>query len=217
MSARPKTAIAEAFAAKGYRTPRERLDEIGDAVIATEGGLTMDDARREVYAMIGNDQALLWELFTPWHDKAADLVLEGAKMRRSAAKKLSETKPHATRSSTSPSPQSGTRFSVSTVLSPSQRPSGLTSGGATTLRDLEAARGAVATISALNRVHINGQPIGQIRVEEARRWRSTNLRHCRFIELLTANMPPSFIIGEHVKPDEADAFYAQAVKETADV
>lgn len=72
-----------------------------------------------------------------------------------------------------------------------------------------------ARVSKLDTFLVNNQPIGRVTAGEARRWAAARTRDARFVELLTANMPPSAIIGDCVKPEEADHCYAVALKEEA--
>lgn len=81
-----------------------------------------------------------------------------------------------------------------------------------------AMRATIATSIEMCKLHteiINGQPVGKVRVDEARAWASKHGVRARWITLLTANMPDHWVIGEHVPPALADELYARAEAEHA--
>lgn len=75
--------------------------------------------------------------------------------------------------------------------------------------------GVAARLSKLDTESINGQPVKLIRVGEARAWAAKHKLRARWIELLTANMPDEWVIGDHVPPDLADELYQRAEAEHA--
>ncbi len=193
-----KTAFAEAFEKVGYQSAQQRLDAIADAAWA-EHPRTMDFAREYVLREVETDAGLLWTMFKNWHRPAATFLLEASAARireRRAAKYIS-----------------GASSAEHTITTQPQRAGGRNAIGPSAA-DKAAAREHVAgVISKLDTYKVNGRPVGDVTPEEALSFRDAKARENRFIDLLTAGLPPHLPIRHFVRPEEAEAMWRRAQEE----
>lgn len=77
---------------------------------------------------------------------------------------------------------------------------------------------AVVRLSLLDTFRVNGQPLGDVSAAEARLWAEARgrqaRRDARFIELITAGLPDGMPIRRFRRDDEAQAAWAEALRET---
>jgi hypothetical protein len=205
-----QSAIAAAFTAAGYRSTRERLDEIADAALA-EHPRTLDAARAYVLRTVMNDAVLLWTMFERWHGPAADMLLQAAAARRRAK---SEAIIDAKTTGSAP-PSSGANGVRSTIGESPQRAGSIAAAGPSPAAREEARSAVARVISKLDTFKINGRPIGDCTPEEAMGWRAARVRDARFVYLLASNLPPGRPIRDFIRPEEAEQFYARAMQEHA--
>lgn len=205
------TALAQALADAGYRSPRERLDEIADqALAANEANPTWAALRAYILDAVKGHPDLVWEMLISDPMPAVRALIAAANARK-------QTRAATAKAATAKEQRFGAKAIVPKASqSAPQRSAGGNSGGTiVSAREDQAARNHTAhVISALDRVKINGQRIRLVTVYEARQWLTTDGVKRRFVELLTANLPGNAVIGEYVKSDdEANTLYARAVQE----
>jgi hypothetical protein len=210
MPAKPKTALASAFEAAGYRSAQDRLDEIADAALA-DHPRTLDLARDTVLNAVAGDVELVWVMTQRWHNMAADLLLAAAAARsraKSGARQLMDTIDQTPLSS-------GATASENTRDGSPQREAGLRVG-LPSIAAREEARGfAARVISKLDTFRINNRPLGDCTPEEALGWRASRLRDARFILLAVSNLPPGRPIRDSITASEIEEYYARAQVELA--
>jgi len=80
-------------------------------------------------------------------------------------------------------------------------------------RAAKARTAAVIRVSLLDTFQIDGTPIGDWQAGAARTWARTTGRHVRWVEMLTANMPPADPIRRWMTPDEAQSLWQRAARE----
>jgi hypothetical protein len=177
--------------------------ELKDALRAAAKRALQDHAGDEAAwreAFIGLcSREMLIELFKPWQKTAA------ADWLRAAAKPAQTKRDEGAR---------GVAFSAARWW-PSSRPSRrpgvfASSEGATAARKSEAR-------NLLQSFMVNGKPVAEVTALEAAGWVRSHRRDARFVELLIFGVPENSKIGDHRTPQEAEALYAQAMKEAGNV
>jgi hypothetical protein len=239
------TALAEALTRAGYVSPRARLEQIAELAWSDPQRLVADDspqppgkpllevamhvikqsnrnwdaAKDALFRAVRNDPDLLWQLFEPYRAQAAQRILTEASQRlhqeRSAGQFARENLPRTAR----PNGGIGQIVAENPVESANSaaRPAQSTQQSQPA-HDKLAGLKAIAEVhrlSMLDKFQINGKPIGELTPLEARKWAQSRKRDVRFVELLTANLPPDRLIKEFILPSEADAVYERAQRETA--
>lgn len=235
------SAIAAAFEQAGYVSPRERLHAVLMQVCAlpeaewreAEGAeidpeadrqrrrlmqiakdslnlapRKWDGAKDAFYRAVRNDAPLLWELFAPYRAQAVQLLLSRA------AAELRELE-RAQRAAAEPS--AGGRSSSEDHIGCASR-ANFSAGQAAVDRARVTLAGEAAIVrkSLLDTFTINGRPIGDITPAEALAWAKSRRRDVRFVELLTANLPPGDPIRRYRRADDTQAIYEQAQREVGD-
>jgi hypothetical protein len=213
------TTLAQAFQDAGFVPAAERLREAALRALASSPR-SWDGAKDALYNAVRSDAALLWELFAPYRSQAAQSLLSGiaAEMRESERARQHLADPSAPGHKDDDDRVTIARraeMQNSSGWGPStcgdQRPSAPSARGRAGME----AVAAVTRLSLLDTFRVNGQPIGKVTSIEAMKWAGARERDARFVRLLTANLPPNRPIGEFRTPEDTQAIYELAVRETA--
>lgn len=202
-----ETAMRSAFQRAGVLTPSQKLDQLAREAWERHPAAQGAGARRKVVreALMGD---LTWALIEQWKPSALAIavgwLLEQAEeqIRQDAEAKASK----ATR-------KNRARLQLVETAQPE-------SPKAARLAR-EEKRAAVLTrasvkLSMLDKVLVNGQPIGDLTPEEALSWASSRERDIRFVMMLTGGLPPGRPIRESWHGDEADKLYEMAEQAVED-
>lgn len=205
--ARPETASDQHWTDAAAQA---RLKEVALAAVR-QNPRNWDGARDTLFKAVRGDAALLWEMFAPFRNQAAQMVLTAAasEMRREelarqgqrggAGQSLSEDQTPAARPSTSrAAPATG------------QGDAGQLRPDNQTTRAGIAAVAAAARRSLLDTFRINGQPIGDVTPREAEKWAASRERDARFVKRLIENLPADVPIRRFRTGEEAARLYAEA-------
>lgn len=159
---------------------RERLMQMATTAMV-QSRRNFDAARDAFLRAVRNDPDALWALFEPYRREAVLAILA------QAGRRVRESEPVMARRAEPAMP----RQSVSHAPA-------------------VAALAAVATVSLLETFRINGQPLGDVTVEQARAWSKRRKRDVVFVEMLTANLPGHDTIRRWRTPEDARRIYEEA-------
>lgn len=184
-------------------TQQSRLQEVALAAIK-QSPRNWDGAKDALYKLVRKDPDLLWEMFQPYRAAAAQkLLTEAASQYR--AEELAKESVRAF-----PRREGGAGQVDVADQKSDARP---TRKSAASI----AAIAPVAQASLLDTFRVNGRPIGDLTAQEAGKWALSRERDARFVRLLTANLPPDMPIRKFRTAEDAAEIYAQAEKEAGHV
>ena len=215
------TTMGQAFVAAGYEPPDERLIRIAIAALAAYPR-SIDGVRDAIFTAVRNDTGLMWVLFERWRRQAVDNLIGEAQGAIRAQRPVvggghhergdqqldapSDAKPRDGAGATQRPSGAGHKSHGDHPVQARPAPTNAERHAALIQAKSEAAR----VLSKLDTVFINGQPIGRVTPADANAWARSHKTRVRFIEMLTANLPPDRPIGDFIRPEEADAIWAKA-------
>jgi len=206
--------LREALRVAGIVSPNERLREI--AIEAMSRNATSNDAAIEaVLRVVRDDLALTWALFTPYDSIAVKKLFADVRFElredtkvREASRAFGEFRGNAAPAARQGGGQhSPENHSDRARSQPASRP---------ITPDQRAAKATTAEVirmSLLDTFQIEGRPIGDWQAGEARSWARNTGRHVRWVEMLTANIPPVDLIRRWVTPGDAQTLWNRAARE----
>jgi len=204
------TTLKDAFLAAGFLAPGERLREI--AIRAMSQHATSNEAAIEaVLKAVRQDLALTWALFAPYDAVAVKrLFAEVRHELRQDARSRDEGR--AVHGNQLPDAQSarqggGQPSLAGHIAHAPSRPITLEQ------RAAKARTAEVIRMSLLDTVTIDGRPIGDWQAGAARAWARATGRHVRWVEMMTANMPPDDPIRRWLTPEDAQSLWQRAAQE----
>lgn len=200
------TQLATALRSAGYSTTSEQLRDIAVGALGVHGG-NMTAAREAVFARVVGHADLLYELFKPYRDQALTRLINITRDRLAEESHRQQRPRQPPKGADKPAPRQEFGKLIETP-----RPTLAAAMLARTAagREAQAAVGEVLRRSRLEMFRIDGRPLADLSVGAARGWALGRGREARWILLMTANMPPDFIVGRHVTADEADMFWRRA-------
>jgi len=202
--------LKEAFRVAGFLSPAERLRQIAIAAMS-QHATSNDAAIAAVLHAVRHDLLLTWALFTPYDTLAVKKLFADVRHELRQDEKARERGQAVHENHQMPAPfarQGGGHsqredhgpFAPSRAITLEQRAA-------------KARTAAVIRVSLLDTFQIDGTPIGDWQAGAARTWARTTGRHVRWVEMLTANMPPADPIRRWMTPDEAQSLWQRAARE----
>jgi hypothetical protein len=184
MSRDLKMAMADA----GYKLSSERLDDAAQAAVAASKG-NFNRAVDALTKAVRADAGVVWEL---WGRHPALSRWDAVKAEIRAFAVVNAVREEGATSALPTghgrnAPSNPPRASAAALCAVSQ----------------------AARASILDR-QINGQKLRDLSVDEARRWGNSRARDARFVELLTANLPPVGRIGDYRSDDDAEKIWVMS-------
>jgi hypothetical protein len=185
------TQLKDAMVAAGLVAPADRLREIAIEALAENGG-SWEAAKDAVFGAVRHDLALVWQLMGPYRAMAVQRLLVDTAREIREAEQADNPEPFI--------------------------PSARAKRGDHIGEDVgrSAARGKANAIvagklmtSMLDTFVIDGRPIGDWQAGEARAWVRRTGRHVRFVEMLTANIPPHDTIRKWIEPETAADYWGR--------
>ena len=220
------TALSQAFEAAGYRKPEDRLARALQKAAEAPGGW---DARMDALAAaIRGDAEVLWLAFAPVRKaRLQDMLADAAREKREREAREQRLREVATQVG------GGQRHVGNHLQHAALDTTGLhgeliepkrvdlkhrLAGAVLSERAHEvlrekrqaglevalASRQDVARRTLLDTFLIDGTPIGQATAGYARKWAKERGQQFHFVTLLTNGLQPDMVIGQHIKPDEAE-------------
>nr|WP_314074608.1 hypothetical protein [uncultured Roseococcus sp.] len=159
---------------------RERLLQMAQTALV-EAPRNFDAAKEAFLRSVRKDPDALWALFEPYRREAVLAILA------QAGRRMRASEPEVERKAEPAAP----RRAVSHVPA-------------------VAALAVVATASLLETFKINGLPLGDVTVEQARAWSKRRKRDAMFVEMLTANLPGHDTIRRWRTAEDARRIYEEA-------
>jgi hypothetical protein len=203
------TQLREAMEDAGIRSPRERLRAIAVEALMEHGKTSWDEVERAVFQAVRRDLALVWQLMEPYRAMAMRrLLVDTARDIREAdrahgASHLSAddqvTRARSERGGGGQLIPDDQGQGVSPIPLSDAKREGYRKAAATISRRLSA--------SMLDTFMLDGVPIGNWQAGAARAWARSTGRNVRFVEMLTANVPPLDPIRNWIDPDMAAEFW----------
>jgi hypothetical protein len=188
---------------------RARLKEVALNAVR-QNPRNWDGARDALFREVRGDAALLWELFAPFRNDAAQMVLTAAasEMRHEELARQGQRgaghQNGGDRTFTARPPRNAPATGPGDAGHPPN-------GGQFPFAGIAAVTTA-ARRSLLETFMVNGQPIGQVTTREAIAWAGARRRDARFVERLTENLPMDAPIGRFRTAEEAERLYDEAVE-----
>jgi len=199
------TQLKEALETAGIRSPVERLKEIAVIALCDNAG-SWDGARDALARGYRGDPALVSALMEPYRAMAEDKLL------RETARELREA--DLAREARSRQDRDGAKEGGHDCTEDHEGHAAPSSSAEA--RRAEARRKGAETmagklgLSMLDTFMPEGIPIRNWQAGEARAWARRTGRNVRFVELLTANIPPLDTIGKWITPAMAADFWARS-------
>lgn len=170
----------------------ERLKEVALNAVR-QSPRNWDGARDALFKAVRNDAALLWALFEPYRNQAAQAALTAAasELRREQMAREGQGR-------------AGQRSNGDRQLDarPSIKPS---DAGASAVA-------AAASRSILDTFRVNGRPLGDCTAREAAAWAKSYGAKARFVEAVVANLPPDDPVRRWRTAEEAEAIHASLME-----
>lgn len=190
---------------------RARLTEVAMNAVR-DNPRNWDGARDALFREVRGDAALLWELFAPFRNQAAQMVLTAAAsdLRREELARQGQRGAGQVRSEG----HSGCARPPRNAPATGRGDAGHHSVGTHGVVAGVAAITEVVRRSLLDTFRVNGQPIGDVTPREAEKWASSRERDARFVRRLTENLPPDTPIRRFRTAEEAERLYDEAEEAT---
>lgn len=218
-----RTAIAQAFAAAGHQSPRDRLDDLLRGLVERHGGAAAAIVAELARGPLIGDAELLWEMFRPDRDRrlwqAAEDAIRQARHERgldAAPVRLQtknregrEARAAAAASAGTPSDAAGSGQGLRAQLGHRSR-----AAPAPRLSPTLVNIAVASLLFGKDAIHINGIPIGKCPAGIVRSWARARGREARFALLMCEGLTDDMIIGD--KKTEADAIEAARLAREAD-